>query len=87
MKPIRTEHCNFSLGPPAGWDQERDGECATLHAERALDERRHPIMRTTWVPDAEELAAISAGAPIVLTVWGMSHPPVALEVDAVPVKS
>lgn len=37
-----------------------------------------PAMQTAWFPTPDELAAINAGAPIVLTVLGRGHPPVML---------
>ena len=31
---------------------------------------------TAWIPTPDELAALNAGAPVYLTVWGNGHPPV-----------
>lgn len=87
MKPIKPEGSNLDLGKPADWDEERDGQCSSLPALRTHDGRGHLVIQTTWEPDAEELAALNAGAPVVLTVWGVSHPPVALDVGPVPAKS
>lgn len=41
-------------------------------------------MVTAWEPTPDEIARIVAGAPIHLRVLGTSHPPVMLEVGAVP---
>jgi hypothetical protein len=37
-------------------------------------------IETFWRPDAEELAALAAGAQVRLTVRGSAHPPVRLDV-------
>ena len=51
----------------------------------------HPVtgprtraMETAWIPTPEELAALAAGAPIILRLVGISHPPVLLYVGEVP---
>lgn len=31
---------------------------------------------SAWLPTPEELAALNAGAPVYLSIWGSSHPPV-----------
>jgi len=43
-----------------------------------------PAMQTAWFPTPDEMAAINAGAPIILTVLGSGHPPVMLGTGAVP---
>jgi hypothetical protein len=43
-----------------------------------------PAMETAWLPTTEEIAAITAGAPIILRVIGTTHPPVMLEVGSAP---
>lgn len=43
-----------------------------------------PAMETAWLPTPAEIAAIIAGAPIILRVLGTAHPPVMLEVGEVP---
>jgi len=35
-----------------------------------------PAMETAWFPTPAELAAINAGAPIILRILGTGHPPV-----------
>lgn len=35
-----------------------------------------PAMETAWFPTPEEIAAINAGAPVILRVLGTAHPPV-----------
>jgi hypothetical protein len=43
-----------------------------------------PAMQTAWFPTPDELAAINAGAPIILTVIGTGHPPVMLGAGELP---
>lgn len=43
-----------------------------------------PAMETAWLPTPEELAALNAGAPIILRVVGRGHPPVMVYVGEVP---
>ena len=42
-----------------------------------------PIVQSFWKPNAEEIAALSDGHPIVLTVVGVTHAPVSVAVCAV----
>lgn len=43
-----------------------------------------PAMETAWLPTPDELAAINAGAPIILRVMGSGHPPVILYTGEAP---
>jgi hypothetical protein len=43
-----------------------------------------PAMETAWLPTPDEIAAIVAGAPIILRVIGTAHPPVMLTVGDPP---
>lgn len=43
-----------------------------------------PAMETAWLPTPAELAAIAAGAPIILRIVGTAHPPVMVEAGEVP---
>lgn len=43
-----------------------------------------PAMQTAWLPTPAEIAAINAGAPIILTVLGVSHPPVMIGTGEAP---
>ena len=43
-----------------------------------------PAMETAWLPTPAEIAAITAGAPIILRVLGTAHPPIMMEVGEVP---
>lgn len=43
-----------------------------------------PAMETAWLPTPDEIAAIVAGAPIILRVVGSGHPPVMIYTGEVP---
>lgn len=43
-----------------------------------------PAMETAWLPTPDELAALNAGAPIILRVVGRGHPPVMLYAGSTP---
>lgn len=43
-----------------------------------------PAMESAWFPTPDELARLAAGAPVILRVLGVSHPPVMVEVGEVP---
>lgn len=42
-------------------------------------------MMTAWEPTPDELKALLAGAPIILSVIGTGHPPVILSVGTLPI--
>lgn len=76
MTPGRIAGATRRLGPPRDWDLEKNGECDHLEI---VD--REGTMESVWYPSPEELAALNRGEPVHLTVWGESHPPVALSVQ------
>lgn len=77
MNPGEIRNATRLLGAPEGWDPSKQGECS------ALPIRDHDgTMQSAWYPSKEEIAALVLGAPVVLTVWGCSHPPVAVSVEA-----
>lgn len=39
-----------------------------------------PAMQTAWEPTPAEIAAITEGKPIILTILGTAHPPVSIHV-------
>ena len=41
-------------------------------------------METAWLPTPDEIAAIAAGAPVILRILGVNHPPVMLYIGEVP---
>lgn len=43
-----------------------------------------PAMETAWLPTPDEIARLTAGAPVILRVLGTAHPPVMIEVGDAP---
>jgi hypothetical protein len=41
------------------------------------------IQNSAWKPTPEELTALNAGNPVILSVYGRGHPPVRLSVENV----
>ena len=78
MNFIQHPLCDDVLGAPKGVPIE---ECRALPILRASIDGI-PVVQSFWQPDAIELEAIKAGHPVILTVWGHTHPPVLLQVLA-----
>lgn len=75
------------LGAPADWDEERDGWCGGLAIKDQPCENGMNYMISAWEPNPDELERIKAGAPILLLIVGVVHPPVMLSVGAAPDES
>lgn len=70
MQSIPFTTANHALGAPPNWDEERDGPCATLYAERTPE----GLFYSIWVPSEEELAILNAGGGIRLGIYNERHP-------------
>ncbi|WEE76630.1 hypothetical protein LZ683_21155 [Comamonas testosteroni] len=70
---------NAVLGAPAGWDQ-KTLPCNALPVTH-IDWDGVPAVVSFWMPTPEEVAAINAGRPVMLSVVGNTMPPVALMVE------
>lgn len=68
-----------TLGAPYSWDKAQQGHCGSLPI-RDVETSAGPGMESVWFPTPEELTAIAAGAPIMLTILGQKHPPVSVNV-------
>jgi hypothetical protein len=77
MKPIQTDRTNVLLGAPKDWDAARDGEYIGLPVHLDVENR---LFHSFWQPSEQDIADILAGMPVRLTVFGGSHPPVAIAV-------
>ena len=82
MRPTQHPSNNDVLRAPPGVSHE---ECVPLAITRVLyanpGGEPHPGVVSYWQPSAEQLALLNAGKPVWLSVWGMTHPPLALGVD------
>lgn len=81
MKPISHASNNRALQAPAGWHQSGlpvDPLCITDQVIEGV-----PCVWSFWKPDAEELAALNAGMPVILSLVGHTMPPALLMVEAI----
>jgi hypothetical protein len=76
VNPIKHPSNNFTFGPPDGMEN-----CQPLSVTR-VDYDGVLASQSYWRPEAAELAAIAAGKPIILTVYGRGHPPLWIGVEA-----
>lgn len=76
MSPGEIKFATRALGAPTGWDASKHGECDVLPIRD-----RDGTMQSAWYPSVEEIALLVAGRPVILTVWGSSHPPVSVNVE------
>jgi hypothetical protein len=79
----RINHSTRTLGAPPGWDHDKQGQCGHL-AIRDVMTMAGTAMQSVWFPTPGELERLKAGAPVYLTILGLVHPPVAMEVGRVP---
>ena len=80
MERMQHPSNNAVLGAPAGWDQ-KTLPCNALAVTRT-DWDGVPAVVSFWTPTPEEIEAIKAGQPVMLSVVGNTMPPVALMVEA-----
>lgn len=81
MKPAMFSDMTHVLAAPPNWDAEAQGECLGLPV--AVD-ASGPTITSCWMLDAEDLAALSAGGRVYVTVWGTTQPPIAMTVRREP---
>lgn len=85
MKFIQHSLCTDILKAPPGIKEE---ECAALPIRRGEEQvasfwgESVPIVQSFWLPEPEELKALNEGHPVMMTIWGRTHPPLRLEVCA-----
>lgn len=75
MKPVRTSKATATFVLKGGT------EVNDLPVEQTEDEDGRPVLVSTWYLSEEERRRISIGKRVVLTVWGIGTPPVALSVE------
>lgn len=69
MTPIDIKGHTHRLGAPADWNEERDGPCGSL-AVRVTGS----LCQSAWKPTAEDVALLSAGGVLILSVFGRMSP-------------
>lgn len=77
----RIEGATIELGKPDDWDDSK-GQCDSLPV-RIEETDQGPCLSSAWYPKPEELQALLAGQPVILSVFGQAHPPVWLRVEPV----
>jgi hypothetical protein len=82
---IAGRHANATrvLGAPLDWDEAMQGHCGGLAVCDHLT-KAGLVMESAWLPTQEELTRLVAGAPVILGVMGLGHPPVYLAVGEPP---
>lgn len=71
-----------NLGAPPDWDPKRDGRCDSLPVRDQPHSPGVHSMVSAWFPDEGELTALQRGAPVYLTVIGITHPAVSIAVGS-----
>lgn len=74
MRAIHFPESNTTFNKPADMTDE---ECYSVSAYTGEQDGR-PYVNTVWVPNKEDLDALNAGRPIILSITGAGMPPVAL---------
>jgi hypothetical protein len=77
MNPTDFPQANHTFGKPPSMSDE---ECRALRVCTTVVDGL-PVSISRWEPTPEERAAIAAGAPIWLWVYGRGHPVVQLSAD------
>lgn len=74
MKPVRTSQATTTFVLKGGT------KVNDLPVEQAEEDGR-PVLVSTWELTDDERRRISIGKRVVLTIWGIGTPPVALSVE------
>jgi hypothetical protein len=72
MQPIDFPEANRTFTRPEGMTDEECGPLRVCDTGEAL--------QSVWQPDEADRAALAAGAPVVLSIFGRGHPVVSLGV-------
>lgn len=83
MHAGRIQNATRVLGAPASWDKKAQGPISGLPV-RDEDTSAGRGMTSAWFPTPEEIERIAGGAPIYLTIIGIIHPVVAMNVGKKP---
>ena len=75
MRPIHFPESNITFTKPEGMTDE---ECGAVSAYIGTSENGDSFINTVWMPNKEDIEAINAGRPIILSITGSGMPPVAL---------
>ncbi len=73
MRPIHFEGAQI-IGKPKNWDDAKDGQCIGLPAMVGVLPNGMKSFTSVWKPSDEERIAISLGANIALSSFGVQTP-------------
>ena len=76
MRPHQHSSNNTVLAPPAG-----STDVVALPVTRVLYDGKYLATRSYWMPTAEELIALNAGAPVCFEIFQPTHAPILLGVE------
>lgn len=81
MNPIDISGRTRAIGAPLNWDQNLDGSCGVLCVRDGVDlQSGARTMTSAWKPTDEDMRLLAKGLPVLLTIFGVTHPVVALAV-------
>lgn len=83
MIPGRIPNATRALGAPVNWDEASDGLCGTLPIRDELVEGNRTML-SAWTLLPGQLERLQAGAPVLLRIYGVSHPVVSVDVGEAP---
>lgn len=76
MRPIDFEGANAIYEKPKSMTDE---ECFPVSAYQHVDEKGNVVqINTVWQPSKEDIEAINAGRPIIVSICGSGLPPMSL---------
>lgn len=81
MIPGMVEGCTRRLRAPPNWNEAEHGKCSSLPIKDSEFEGRR-WMQSVWHPTPDEIDRIIAGGAVQLSIEGVLHPVVALDVTA-----
>lgn len=83
MMILRIQGATRVFGAPVDWDEAKQGPCGALAIrDELIDGVR--FMASAWELSPDEIAALQAGAPLILRIAGTNHPVVSLCVGEAP---
>lgn len=77
MNPINHKSANLLLTKP---DELTDEQCISITGEKVIFDDGTYGINTYWKPTPTELIALNSNHCVKLTILGVSHPPVAVNV-------
>jgi hypothetical protein len=78
MRKFQHSSCNAVLGAPPGHDQSLVAVEALAITRATVDDV--PVVLSFWKPNSQELARLMAGRAVVISILGMTHPPLKVDV-------